>query len=31
MSVRPFLMWPDKRLRTPAEPVDVITDDIRAI
>lgn len=31
MTVRPFLKWPDKRLRTPAEPVDEITDDIRAI
>ncbi len=28
---RPFVMWPDKRLRTPAAPVGAITDDIRAI
>ncbi|MEP5632996.1 MAG: peptide deformylase [Tateyamaria sp.] len=31
MAVRPILRWPDKRLRTPATPVDNITDDIRAI
>jgi len=31
MTVRPFLKWPDNRLRTPAEPVSGITDDIRAI
>ncbi|KGM50068.1 peptide deformylase [Pseudooceanicola atlanticus] len=31
MSVRPILRWPDKRLKTPAIDVDVITDDIRAI
>lgn len=31
MAVRPILRWPDKRLRTPAAPVDEITDDIRAI
>ena len=28
---RPFLPWPDKRLRTPAAPVEAITDDIRRI
>lgn len=28
---RPFVMWPDKRLRTPASPVDEITDATRAI
>lgn len=28
---RPFVMWPDKRLRTPAAPVEAITDEIRAI
>ena len=28
---RDFVMWPDKRLRTPAADVDAITDDIRAI
>lgn len=31
MAVRPFLKWPDKRLRTAAEPVTEITDEIRAI
>ena len=30
-SHRPFVMWPDKRLRTPAEPVEEVTDEIRAI
>ncbi|MBV7408478.1 peptide deformylase [Maritimibacter sp. DP1N21-5] len=28
---RPFVMYPDKRLRTPAAPVDTIDDDVRAI
>lgn len=28
---RGFLNWPDKRLRTPANPVDAITDEIRAL
>lgn len=28
---RPFVMWPDKRLRSTAMPVAQITDDIRAI
>ena len=31
MTVRPILQWPDKRLRTPAEPVPEITDEIRTI
>lgn len=31
MSVRPCIPWPDKRLRTPATPVEAITDEIRAI
>ena len=31
MTVRPFVPWPDKRLRTPAAPVGEITDEIRAI
>lgn len=31
MTVRPFVMWPDPRLRTPADPVSEITDEIRAI
>ena len=31
MSLRSFLPWPDKRLRTPAEPVGQITDAHRAI
>jgi len=29
--IRPFVPYPDKRLRTPAQPVGAITDDIRAI
>lgn len=28
---RPFVMWPDKRLRTPAVPVEAVTDETRAI
>ncbi|MEQ3624527.1 MAG: peptide deformylase [Celeribacter sp.] len=31
MTIRPFVPFPDKRLRTPAAPVEAITDDIRAI
>ncbi|ALG89107.1 MULTISPECIES: peptide deformylase [Actibacterium] len=31
MTVRPFVPWPDKRLKTPAAPVAGITDEIRAI
>ena len=31
MTVRTCIPWPDKRLRTPAEPVKEITDEIRAI
>jgi len=31
MTVCPCLPWPDKRLRTPANPVDEITDEIRQI
>lgn len=31
MSLRSFLPWPDKRLRTPAEPVGQITDAHRGI
>ena len=31
MSLRPFLPWPDRRLRTPAEAVGEITDAHRAI
>ena len=31
MTVRPCLPWPDKRLRSPAAPVEAITDEIRAI
>lgn len=31
MAVRPILRWPDTRLRTPAETVAEITDEIRAI
>ncbi|WP_425092777.1 peptide deformylase [Tropicimonas sp. S265A] len=29
--IRPFVPYPDARLRTPAAPVETITDDIRAI
>ncbi|MFS4437942.1 peptide deformylase [Paracoccaceae bacterium GXU_MW_L88] len=28
---RPYLRWPDKRLRTAAEPVECVTDETRAI
>ncbi|WP_298496438.1 peptide deformylase [uncultured Maritimibacter sp.] len=28
---RPFVMYPDKRLRTPAKPVEVIDDEVRAV
>jgi peptide deformylase len=31
MTVRKCIPWPDKRLRTPAEKVPEITDDVRAI
>lgn len=31
MPHRPFVMWPHKALRTPAEPVTEINDDIQAI
>lgn len=31
MTVRPCIPWPDKRLQTPAAPVEAITDEIRAI
>lgn len=31
MTVRPFVPWPDARLRQAAEPVEAVTDDIRAI
>jgi len=31
MSHRPFLMWPDKRLRTAVDPVEAVTDETRAI
>lgn len=29
--IRPVLAWPDKRLKTPAAPVEEITEEIRAI
>ena len=29
--MRPFLLWPDRRLRTPAAPVEAVTDEIRAL
>lgn len=31
MSIRPLLLWPDKRLRMDAEPVEQITPEIEAI
>ncbi|MEL7254480.1 MAG: peptide deformylase [Pseudomonadota bacterium] len=31
MAPRPCLLWPDPRLRTPADPVAAITDDICAV
>jgi peptide deformylase len=31
MSVRPFVEWPDKRLRTAAAPVDSVTETVRMI
>ena len=31
MTARPFLIWPDKRLRSVARPVDQITDAVREI
>lgn len=31
MNPRPFVMWPDPRLRRPAAPVEAVTDEIRAI
>ena len=31
MTVRPFVPYPDKRLKTVAAPVEAITDDVRAI
>jgi len=31
MAHRPYVMWPDKRLRTLAAPVEAITDEVRAI
>jgi peptide deformylase len=31
MAHRPFLLWPDPRLTRPADPVDAVTDEVRAI
>lgn len=31
MPPRPFVPWPDKVLRSPAQPVEAITDEIRAL
>ncbi|MDU8943984.1 peptide deformylase [Ovoidimarina sediminis] len=31
MSARPILRWPNRMLRTPAAPVEAVTDEIRAI
>ena len=29
--IRPFVPWPDRRLKTPAAPVEAVTDEIRSI
>ncbi len=29
--IRPFLPWPDRRLRSPAAPVEAVTETIRAL
>ncbi|MFO1176711.1 MAG: peptide deformylase [Paracoccaceae bacterium] len=31
MAVRPFIPWPDKRLRTPADPVASVSETVRMI
>lgn len=31
MPVKPFVMWPDRRLQTVSEPVEEVTDAVRAI
>ncbi|WP_108259702.1 peptide deformylase [Mangrovicoccus ximenensis] len=31
MTVRPFVMWPDKRLRTPCAEVAAVDDEVRAL
>ncbi len=31
MTHRPYVMWPHPALRTPAQPVDAVTDEVRAI
>ncbi|MBB3984311.1 peptide deformylase [Sagittula marina] len=31
MTVRPFVAWPDKRLRSVADPVSEVTDEIRTL
>lgn len=31
MTIRPFLPWPDPRLRRAADPVEAVTEEIRAI
>ncbi|WP_411891687.1 peptide deformylase [Yoonia sp. SDW83-1] len=31
MTHRPYVMWPHPVLRTPAQPVDAVTDEVRAI
>ncbi len=31
MTHRPYVMWPHPTLRTPAQPVDAVTDEVRAI
>jgi peptide deformylase len=31
VTVRPFLRWPHRLLRSPATPVDAVTDEVRAV
>ena len=31
MTVRPFIPWPDQRLRTVCAPVEAVTDEVRAV
>lgn len=31
MAIHPFVSWPNQRLRTPAEPVGELTDEVRAL
>ena len=31
MTLRRYVAWPDKRLRSPAEPIEAVTDEIRTL